>query len=111
MKSNEKLMDDRALFRVLKALSDKQRFQMLEVIARAGELSCGQVVERFHLSQPTISHHLKILHDAGVLLVRRDAQHAFISVDRKLVGSALGMIPVRLKKPAKVRKRRTKRSV
>lgn len=64
-------MDDQTFVRVLKALGDKIRFRIVQKIAMAGELSCGQVGDRFDLTQPTISHHLKVLADAGVLSVRR----------------------------------------
>ena len=60
-------MDDRDLVRALKALADPKRFRMVQEIAEAGELSCGQVADRFHVSQPTISHHLGILRQAGLI--------------------------------------------
>ena len=44
----------------------------VQVVSLAGELSCGQLVDRFHLAQPTVSHHMKILTEADVLSVRRD---------------------------------------
>ncbi len=89
-------MDDQKLVRVLKSLADKSRFRMVQEIAAAGELSCGQVGERFNLTQPTISHHLKILADAEVLLVRREGQHAIISVNRELLDEAATLLPRRL---------------
>jgi len=64
-------VDDKKLIRVLKALSDPNRFRMVQEVAAAGELSCGQIVERFHLSQPTVSHHLRVLKEAGLIEVAR----------------------------------------
>lgn len=90
-------MDDQKLVRVLKALADKSRFRMVQEIAAAGELSCGQVGERFDLTQPTVSHHLKILADAEVLLVRREGQHAIISVNERLLDEAASLLPRRLR--------------
>lgn len=90
-------MDDQKLVRVLKALADKSRFRMVQEIAAAGELSCGQVGERFDLTQPTVSHHLKILADAEVLLVRRERQHAIISVNQNLLDQAASLLPRRLR--------------
>jgi ArsR family transcriptional regulator len=89
-------LNEARLVRVLKALADPKRFRMIQEIAEAGELSCGQVGERFHLSQPTVSHHLKILGDAGLILVREDGQHHFISVDRDLIAEVAALLPVRL---------------
>lgn len=90
-------MDDQKLVRVLKALADKSRFRMVQEIAAAGELSCGQVGERFDLTQPTVSHHLKILADAEVLLVRREGQHAIITVNQEFVSEAASVLLRRLR--------------
>jgi ArsR family transcriptional regulator len=89
-------MQDDRLVRVLKALADAKRFRMVREIAAAGELTCGQVGEMFDLSQPTISHHLKLLADAGILVVRQDGQNHFISVDQELLAQVVGSLPVRL---------------
>ena len=91
--------------RALKALAHPTRFRMVQEIAAAGELSCGQLGERFHLSQPTVSHHLKILADAQVIRVRRAAQHGMLSVDRARIGQLLGALP-ELLAPAKTKARR-----
>lgn len=104
-------MDDQKLVRVLKALADKGRFKMVQEIAAAGELSCGQVGERFDLTQPTISHHLKILADVEVLLVRREGQHAIISVNEALLDEVAALLPRRLRtkpraSPVRARNRR-----
>jgi ArsR family transcriptional regulator len=102
------LMTDTALLRMLKALAHPIRFRMVQEIAADPELSCGQIGERFDLAQPTISHHLKILHDAGVLVVRREAQHAFVSVNRPVVNAALERLPDRLTTVRRARRSRIK---
>ena len=79
--------DDRAIVRVLKALGDPTRFRMVQEVAAAGELCCKEVVERFDISQPTISHHLKVLCLAGVLSVRRQGKHRYTSVNQDLLAS------------------------
>jgi ArsR family transcriptional regulator len=89
-------MNDRELVRALTALADPRRFRMVQEVAAAGELSCGQLAERFDLSQPTVSHHLKILVDAGILLTRSEAKRHFISVNRGLVNRVFSLLPDRL---------------
>src|SRR5215468_10899142 len=86
-------MDETKLLRVLKALADPKRFKMLQQIASAGELTCGQVGDRFTLSQPTISHHLKILTEAGLLVVREVGQHHFISANVDLIAEVSAALP------------------
>jgi ArsR family transcriptional regulator len=88
-------MDDTRLVRALKALSDPKRFRMVQVVASAGELSCGRIGAEFALTQPTISHHLKILTEAHLLLMRREGQHAYARVNRELI-EALRDLPDRL---------------
>ena len=93
-------MDDAGLARVLKALADARRLRMVQDIAAAGELSCGQVGDRFDLSQPTISHHLKLLVDAQVLIVRRDGSHGFLSVNQALLDQVAAQLTPRPPRPA-----------
>jgi ArsR family transcriptional regulator len=87
---------DRELIRALKAIADPTRFRMLQEIAEAGELSCGDVADRFDVSQPTISHHLKILLDAGLLVQRTEGKHHYTSVDRALLANLVAVLPKRL---------------
>jgi len=89
-------MDDGRVVRALKALAHPKRFRMVQEIAEAGELSCTQLSERFALSQPTVSHHLALLSESGVLVVRQQAQHHFISVDRRFLGELAACLPSRL---------------
>ena len=57
---------------VLKALADPARLRLLSMIAahEGGEACVCELTEPLGLTQPTVSHHLKVLHDAG--LVSRD---------------------------------------
>ncbi|MFY9887887.1 MAG: metalloregulator ArsR/SmtB family transcription factor [Streptosporangiaceae bacterium] len=57
---------------MLKALADPVRLRLMSLVASnpGGEACVCDLNEAFDLSQPTISHHLKVLHDAG--LVDRD---------------------------------------
>jgi ArsR family transcriptional regulator len=92
-------LDDGAIVRALKALADPMRFRIVQEVARAGELTCGQVVERFDMSQPTISHHTKILADAGLLLARSVGKHHFLAVNHELVAKIGDLLPRRLAAP------------
>ena len=94
-------MDDAELVRALKALADPGRFRIVQEIAAAGELSCGEVAERFDLSQPTISHHMKILGEAGILVTRTEGKHHYTSVNHALLERVGELLPERLSADAK----------
>src|ERR1700748_1514026 len=54
---------------LLKALADRVRLRLMSLVAShsGGEIRACDLGESFDLSQPTISHHLKVLHDAGLV--------------------------------------------
>jgi len=47
----------------------------------SGEISVGDLVEHLGLSQPTVSKHLKVLRDHGLVSVREDGQHRYYRLD------------------------------
>ena len=59
---------------VCASLSDPVRISLLDLVARAGlnGICACDLVAPLHRSQPTISHHLKVLRQAGVVSVRRE---------------------------------------
>ncbi len=55
------------------ALADPTRRQIIESLA-AGEASFGELADKFEMSRPAVSQHLKVLRDAGIVTARADAQ-------------------------------------
>jgi len=91
-------LQDGDLIRALKALADPTRFRMVQEIASAGELSCSEVTGCFNLAQPTISHHLKVLFEAGLLVQRAEGKHHYTSVNQDLLEAIGEVLPARLVK-------------
>jgi ArsR family transcriptional regulator, lead/cadmium/zinc/bismuth-responsive transcriptional repressor len=58
--------------RVLAALSDVNRYRIVELLAADGELSCGAIAGALGLSPSLMSHHLAVLEAACVIQRRRD---------------------------------------
>ncbi|MBP2179149.1 ArsR/SmtB family transcription factor [Amycolatopsis magusensis] len=54
-------------------LAEPRRREILDLL-RAGERPVGELVDRLTLTQPTVSKHLKVLREAGLVEVRQDAQ-------------------------------------
>ncbi len=55
------------------ALADPTRRQIVEQLA-AGEAAFGDLADRFEMSRPAVSQHLKVLREAGIVASRADAQ-------------------------------------
>jgi ArsR family transcriptional regulator, arsenate/arsenite/antimonite-responsive transcriptional repressor len=58
--------------RTMAALSDINRYRIVELLAERGEISCGAVSNALNLSPSLISHHLGVLEGAAVIQRRKD---------------------------------------
>src|SRR6185503_11292163 len=75
---------DRAerLARIAKALGDPIRLQLVDVLRKhAGKVCVCELVPLFELSQPTVSHHLKVLREAGLVDSERRGLWAYYYVN------------------------------
>ena len=71
-----------------KALADPTRIEVLRFIAaQTGPVCACDIVDRFDLSQPTMSHHLKTLKEAGLLRASKSGLWAMYEIEK--TGSAL----------------------
>jgi ArsR family transcriptional regulator len=68
------------LVRVAKALGDPTRLRILRAIA-AGEISCQELTEAVGISQATVSHHLKVLSEAGLVSARKGGAFHYYRVE------------------------------
>lgn len=83
------LLDGEAeeLARRFKALADPTRVAIVNRLAGAGEVCVCELVEGSELSQPTISHHLRILRDAGLVDATRRGTWAYYRLVPEAVDS------------------------
>jgi len=59
--------EDREIAALARALGHPARVAILRHLTRRGECVCGQLVDRLPLAQATVSQHLKVLKDAGLI--------------------------------------------
>src|SRR3954468_24154020 len=68
--------------RIAKALGDPVRLQLVDVLRKhAGKVCVCELVPLFDLSQPTVSHHLKVLREAGIVGSEREGLWAYYYVN------------------------------
>jgi ArsR family transcriptional regulator len=92
---------DRRLLAVLRALSDGTRLRIFGRIAGGrGPVCVGELAGRSPVSQPTVSHHLKVLREAGLVTVSRRGTWSWwapapggLEVLRRALDGALGAGP------------------
>jgi DNA-binding transcriptional ArsR family regulator len=64
-----------------KAMADKTRQKILEMLEKK-EMCVTEIVDSFNISQPTISHHLNILKNVGLVNVRKEGQLIYYSLNK-----------------------------
>lgn len=65
---------------LFKALNDSTRRQILDLL-KEKDLAAGEIAEAFDISKPSISHHLDLLKNAGLVSSERDGQFIVYSLD------------------------------
>jgi len=71
-----------------KALSDSTRREILSLLKRQ-DLSAGEIAEQFNISKPSISHHLNILKQAGLVIDERKGQNIYYSLNTSVLEDVL----------------------
>ena len=72
-----------------KAIADSTRQQIMNLCC-CQWLSVNEIVEEMDVSQPTVSHHLAILRQAGLVKVRQEGKQVFYTLDQEKVATCCG---------------------
>lgn len=75
-------MEDKYLegARIFKALGDPKRVMIVDMLS-CGELCACKILEKFKMSQPTLSHHMKLLCECGLVKGRNEGKWTYYSQD------------------------------
>ena len=68
--------------KVLKAISDPKRLRIVDMLS-CGELCACKILEAFHITQPTLSHDMKVLIEAGIVNDRREGKNIYYSLNQE----------------------------
>ena len=65
---------------ICRALSDTNRLQIVELLTQGEQCTCV-LLEHFKITQPTLTHHMRVLAECGLLKSRKDGRKTFYSLD------------------------------
>ncbi len=65
---------------ICKSLSDANRLQIMQILADGEQCAC-KLLEAFHITQPTLSYHMKNLSECGLVDVRKDGKWNYYSIN------------------------------
>lgn len=66
--------------KIIKALSDSKRLQIMDILS-CGEMCACDILEHFDFSQPTLSHHMKVLMDSNLVNARKNGIWNYYSLN------------------------------
>ena len=69
---------------VFKALNDPTRREILELLQQR-DMTAGEIVDHFTISGPSISHHLDLLKQAGLVTAEKEGQYIYYSLNTTVV--------------------------
>lgn len=77
--------------KILKALSEVNRLKIVDMLSSGEKCACI-ILESFKFTQPTLSHHMKVLMDSGIVKCRKEGTWMYYSLDRELCDEILEFI-------------------
>lgn len=69
---------------VFKAIGDETRLKIIEMLS-CGEMCACDILEYFNITQPTLSYHMKILSDSGIVIARKEGSWVFYNNNAELI--------------------------
>lgn len=76
---------------VFKALNDLTRREIIELLKKEN-LTAGEIADQFEMSKPSISHHLDLLKQAGLVEASKQGQFIYYSINTTVVDELVGWV-------------------
>lgn len=85
-------MDNRFVEKATGAMSDKYRLSILMELSRKGSLTCTDVQELTGLSQPCVSHHVKLLTESGLVNAQKEGRNLHLTLNKESLQQLSGFL-------------------
>ena len=79
--------DEKRLAEIFKAFCDENRIRILRLLLSGEKCAC-KLLEEIDISQPTLSHHMKILCDSGIVNARKEGKWTHYSISQEGIEEA-----------------------
>ena len=84
-------METRDMILICKALSDTNRLEIVQMLSDGEKCGC-KILDKFDITQPTLSHHMKILVDCGLVNDCNEGKWHHYSLNKKVIREASSFI-------------------
>ena len=80
-------IDEKKTATIFKAFCDENRIRILDMLSTGEKCAC-RLLEEIDVAQPTLSHHMKILCDSGIVVGRKEGKWTHYSISQKGIDEA-----------------------
>ncbi|MBQ3566835.1 MAG: helix-turn-helix transcriptional regulator [Oscillospiraceae bacterium] len=70
---------------IFKALGDQTRLEIILMLSHTEKMCACKILEKFEITQPTLSHHMKILSECGLVNTQKVGKWSHYSLNRELI--------------------------
>ena len=81
------MMNTEEAARAFKALGDENRLRIARIVAERGDVCACRLLDELDMTQPTLSHHMKLLRDCGVVKARKEGRWMHYSLNQEVAGA------------------------
>lgn len=81
-------MDNKRVATMFKAFCDENRLRILQIL-QSGERCACNLLEEMQITQPTLSHHMKILCDSGIVTGRKEGKWMYYSISDEGIAAVI----------------------
>lgn len=86
------VMDTEEAARAFKALGDENRLRIMGIVAERGDVCACSLLDELEMTQPTLSHHMKLLKDAGLVKAKKEGRWMHYSLDSETTASLAALL-------------------
>lgn len=79
--------------KIFKVLSDPNRLKIIDMLS-CGELCACNILEEFNITQPTLSHHMKILKELELVTIRREGKWMYYNLNEEKISEFKNFIDI-----------------
>lgn len=70
---------------LFKVLGDENRLRIIKLIAESDEICACKLLDELNITQPTLSHHMKLLRDSNLIRARKEGRWMHYSLDKAMI--------------------------
>lgn len=83
---------NKKLIEAMSIIAEPTRLRILQVIASRGQMCAKEILPEFNITQPTLSHHMNLLEECGLVATRKEGRMVYYSINKPTIAALSELI-------------------